>query len=68
MVVHDLPPNKRLSMLRSAAHDAVTGGRIYDSHIADVARAVGAGVVVTDNRRYMCPRCATTCASRRRLS
>jgi len=52
MAVHDLPPNQRLSMLRSAAHDAVAGGRIYDSHIADVARAAGARVVVTDNRRH----------------
>jgi predicted nucleic acid-binding protein len=30
----------------------VAGGRIYDSHIADVARAAGARVVVTDNRRH----------------
>ena len=52
MAVHDLPPNNRLPMLRAAAHDAVAGGRIYDSHIADIARAAGARVVVTDNRRH----------------
>ena len=52
MTVHDLPANNRLPMLRAAAHDAVAGGRIYDSHIADVARAAGARVVVTDNRRH----------------
>jgi hypothetical protein len=39
-------------MLRAAANDAVVGGRIYDSHIAEVARAAGASVVVTDNRRH----------------
>ena len=52
MAVHDLPASNRLPMLRAAAHDAVAGGRIYDSHIADVARAAGASVVVTDNRRH----------------
>lgn len=52
MAVHDLPAGNRLPMLRGAAHDAVAGGRIYDSHIADVARAAGARVVITDNRRH----------------
>ena len=52
LTVHDLPPNNRVPMLRAAAHDAVAGGRIYDSHIADVARTAGARVVVTDNRRH----------------
>jgi predicted nucleic acid-binding protein len=52
MAVHDLPAGHRLPMLRVAAYDAVAGGRIYDSHIADVARAAGARVVVTDNRRH----------------
>jgi hypothetical protein len=39
-------------LLRAAAHDAIAGGRIYDAHIAEVARAVGATVIVTDNRRH----------------
>ncbi len=39
-------------MLRAAAHDAISGGRIYDAHIAEVARGAGASVVVTDNRRH----------------
>ena len=39
-------------MLRSAARDAVSGGRMYDAHIAEVARSAGAAVVVTDNRRH----------------
>jgi predicted nucleic acid-binding protein len=52
MAVHDLPGSGRIPMLRAAAGDAVAGGRIYDAHIAEVARAVGAEVVVTDNRRH----------------
>lgn len=52
MAVHDLPAADRLAMLRGAARDAIAGGRIYDSHIADVARAAGARVIVTDNRRH----------------
>lgn len=50
--VHDLPPADRLAMLRAAAQDKTAGGRIYDAHIADIARAAGAAVVVTDNRRH----------------
>jgi predicted nucleic acid-binding protein len=52
MTVHDLPAADRLSFLRAAARDAIIGGRIYDAHIADVARAAGATVVVTDNRKH----------------
>jgi predicted nucleic acid-binding protein len=52
MAVHDLPAAGRLPMLQVAARDAITGGRIYDAHIAEVARAAGAAVVVTDNRRH----------------
>jgi len=52
MSVHDLPPGERTPMLRAAARDAVAGGRIYDAHVAEIARAAGATVVVTDNRRH----------------
>jgi len=52
MAVHDLPQAHRLPMLQAAAHDATVGGRIYDAHIAEVARAAGAATVVTDNRRH----------------
>ena len=52
MQVHDLPPADRLPMFRAAAHDGISGGRIYDAHIAEVARAAGASVIVTDNRRH----------------
>ena len=51
-VVHDLPAGQRGDFIRSAALDQVSGGRIYDAHIAEVARAAGARVIVTDNRRH----------------
>jgi predicted nucleic acid-binding protein len=50
--VHDLPASDRLTALRAAARDQIGGGRIYDAHIAEIARAAGAAVVVTDNRRH----------------
>lgn len=52
MSVHDLPEADRRPMLRLLAEDRIAGGRIYDVHIAEVARAVGAKVIVTDNRRH----------------
>jgi predicted nucleic acid-binding protein len=52
MTVHDLPSDARLAMVKAAAADTIAGGRIYDAHIAEVARAAGAAVVVTDNRRH----------------
>jgi predicted nucleic acid-binding protein len=52
MGVHDLPRADRLPMLKAAARDGAAGGRIYDAHIAEVARSAGAAVVVTDNRRH----------------
>ena len=52
MTVHDLPPADRLGMLKAAALDGTAGGRIYDAHIAEVARAAGATVIITDNRRH----------------
>ena len=52
MAIFDLPGNARNAFLGAAAHDGIAGGRIYDAHIADVARAAGAAVIVTDNRRH----------------
>ena len=52
MSVHDLPESARMTLLAAAAQDGTTGGRIYDAHIAEVARASGATIVVTDNRRH----------------
>ena len=50
--VVDLPARERRRLLHDAATDEVVGGRIYDLHIAEVARAHGARAVVTDNRRH----------------
>jgi predicted nucleic acid-binding protein len=47
-----LPARSRLPLFRDALADGVAGGRIYDSHIAEVARAGGAKTVVTENRRH----------------
>src|SRR5438045_3333787 len=52
MSVHDLPSSERLPTLKLAAQDGHTGGRIYDVHIAEVARSAGAEAIVTDNRRH----------------
>ena len=52
MAVHDLPARDRLPMMKAVSQDGIAGGRVYDAHIAEVARAAGAAVVVTDNRRH----------------
>lgn len=52
LVVHDLPAADRLKLLHAAVEDGIAGGRIYDAHIAEVARAADASVIVTDNRRH----------------
>jgi predicted nucleic acid-binding protein len=52
MTVHDLPAGDHLQFLKTAGQDGTSGGRIYDAHIAEVARAAGAKVVITDNRRH----------------
>jgi len=50
--IFDLPPAERKRFLQDAGADGIRGGRIYDLHIAEVARAHGAKLVVTDNRRH----------------
>jgi predicted nucleic acid-binding protein len=52
MTVHDLPASDRRTLLKAAAQEGTAGGRIYDAHIAEIARAARADVVVTDNRRH----------------
>jgi predicted nucleic acid-binding protein len=52
LAVHDLPAADRLRLLHAAVEDGTAGGRIYDAHIAEIARASGATVIVTDNRRH----------------
>jgi predicted nucleic acid-binding protein len=50
--IFQLPEKKRMAFLESAAKERITGGRLYDAHIAEIARAAGARVVVTDSRRH----------------
>jgi predicted nucleic acid-binding protein len=52
MAVHDLPPVDRRPFLATLVQEGIAGGRVYDAHIAEVARAAGARVIVTDNRRH----------------
>jgi predicted nucleic acid-binding protein len=51
-LVHQLPEQARNGFLQAAVEARVAGGRIYDAHIADIARLAGARVVVTDNVRH----------------
>jgi predicted nucleic acid-binding protein len=50
--VCDLPGKARSRFLADAAGERVSGGRVYDAHIAESARLAGARIVVTDNRRH----------------
>ena len=52
MAVHDLAAADRRPLFHAAAQDNIGGGRIYDAHIAEIARAAGADVILTDNRRH----------------
>lgn len=50
--VRQLSDDRRRPFLRAAAEDRLVGGRIYDSHIAEIARLADVSVVVTDNVRH----------------
>lgn len=50
--VLDLPASARLELVHGAVRERVAGGRLYDAHIAEVARRAAARVVVTDNVRH----------------
>jgi len=50
--VRQIPDDHRRSFLHAAADDRLVGGRIYDAHIAEVARVARVPVVVTDNLRH----------------
>ena len=52
MGVQDLPAGHRRDLLSAVARDGTAGGRVYDAHIAEIARASSASVIVTDNRRH----------------
>ncbi len=51
--VEQLPAGARAAFLEAAVLERVAGGRVYDAHIAEIARVCGAGIVVTDNRRHL---------------
>ncbi len=53
--IHQLPKKAGKDFFQAAVADQMTGGRIYDAHIAEIARLTGAGTVVTDNRRHFTP-------------
>ena len=50
--VQHLPANSYPEFLRDLPHQHVAGGRIYDAHIAEIARLAGCRTLVTDNRRH----------------
>lgn len=50
--VRDLDRASREQFLLSAVANGVAGGRIYDAHIAEIARTSGAEIVVTENRKH----------------
>jgi hypothetical protein len=50
--VVDLPVGQRLDFIRGLVPERVVGGRLYDAHLAEVARLAGAGTVVSENRRH----------------
>lgn len=50
--IHDLPSGRRAEFVQSAGREGIAGGRVYDFHIAEVARGSGAQTVVTNNRRH----------------
>ena len=52
IAVHGLPNDAQEPFLRSLSQQNITGGRVYDAHIAEVARSAGAAVIVTDNRKH----------------
>ncbi len=50
--IRDLAADQREDFLASATGEGALGGRVYDAHIAEVARRAGAQLVVTENRRH----------------
>ena len=52
VAVEQLRKDAIARFLEMAVSERVVGGRIYDAHIAEVARLAGADVIVTENRRH----------------
>lgn len=51
-LVLDLPPEQRSGFVRGLEAARISGGRVYDHHIAAIAQAAGVAVIVTNNRRH----------------
>jgi predicted nucleic acid-binding protein len=49
--IQDLPARSRAGFLKLCAREGIRGGRLYDAHIAEIARSAGASAVVTENQR-----------------
>jgi len=52
LTVHQLLADQQRPFIGVAAEERIVGGRIYDAHIAEIARRSRAEVVVTDNVRH----------------
>jgi predicted nucleic acid-binding protein len=50
--VRQLPADRQEGFLGLAVEQGVAGARVYDFHLAQVARAAGASAIVTDNPRH----------------
>ena len=50
--IWQLPEDAQSRFFRQIVQEGVTGGRIYDAHIGEIARESGAKIIVTDNRRH----------------
>ena len=50
--IAQMPAGAGPEVLTGAVREGIAGGRVYDYHLAEVARLAGAAVVVTDNLRH----------------
>jgi len=50
--VIQLPEDRYSDFLTEAARDRVAGGRVYDAHIAEIARHAGCRTILTENVRH----------------
>jgi predicted nucleic acid-binding protein len=50
--VFQLPGDSFAAFLPTLADERISGGRVYDAHIAEIARLAGSRIVLTANRRH----------------
>jgi predicted nucleic acid-binding protein len=50
--IHQLPSDFYPQFFKDVISSRCVGGRIYDAHIAEIAKIAGAKLVVTDNRKH----------------